>query len=83
MARAIIVATDHAGAPELVYHDKTGVLARQNDVDDLTEKLEYAITQPSPLARMAQQFSKRSRGRFDGLKVYPQLIEVLMNTLNH
>ncbi len=77
----IAIATDHAGAPELIKHDKTGVLARQNDVDDLTEKITYAITNHHRWNEWRNNLKKEVEERFDGLKVYPQLIEVLMNTL--
>lgn len=82
VAKTVVVATDHAGAPELIEHNRTGVLAKQNDVDDLTEKLEYAITNSDHWSEWRNNLKREIEERFDGLKVYPQLIEVLMNTLN-
>jgi len=81
VAGTVVVATDHAGSPELIEDDKTGVLARQNDVDDLTKKLAYAIRNPHRWAEWRNNLKIGVEERFNGLKVYPQLIEILMNTL--
>lgn len=81
IAGTVVVATDHAGAPELIEHNKAGVLARQNDVDDLIEKLEYAITNSDHWPAWRNNLKREIEERFDSLKVYPQLIEILINML--
>jgi len=81
LAGTIVVATDHAGAPELIEHDKNGVLAKQNDVDDLTEKLAYAITNPNRWSEWRNNLTKEIRERFNNRQTNQQLIEILTNIL--
>lgn len=39
-----VVSTNHAGIPELITHDKEGILVQENNVDDLADALEYMLT---------------------------------------
>ncbi|MGV2939357.1 glycosyltransferase [Mesobacillus sp. LC4] len=38
-----VVSTYHAGIPELITHDKEGVLVQENNVDELAAALEYML----------------------------------------
>jgi colanic acid/amylovoran biosynthesis glycosyltransferase len=83
IARAIAVATNHAGSPELIEHDKTGVLAKQNDIPDLTNKIAYAIAHRDRWPEWRHNFQKKIEENFDGRAVYPQLIQILLNGITN
>ncbi|GAM15533.1 glycosyl transferase, group 1 [Mesobacillus selenatarsenatis SF-1] len=38
-----VVSTYHAGIPELITHNKEGILAQENNVDELADALEYML----------------------------------------
>jgi colanic acid/amylovoran biosynthesis glycosyltransferase len=81
LAEAIVVATDHAGTPELIQHDITGVLAKQNNAEDLAEKLMYAITQVNYWPEWRSNLKKEVLNRFNGAISHPQLIEIIHNKI--
>ncbi|MES1053156.1 colanic acid biosynthesis glycosyltransferase WcaL [Bacillus thuringiensis] len=39
-----VISTNHAGIPELITHNKEGVLVQENNVDELAAALEYMLT---------------------------------------
>ncbi len=82
LAGTTVVATDHAGAPELITHGITGVLAKQNDVADLADKLEYTINHFYCWPEWRSNLKKEIEKRFNGTRNHPQLIEILINTLS-
>jgi glycosyltransferase involved in cell wall biosynthesis len=38
-----VLATNHAGIPEIITNNKDGILVRENDVDHLAEALEFML----------------------------------------
>lgn len=78
---AVIIATDHAGSPELIKHNKTGVLARQSNSEDLTEKLAYAIANRQHWPEWRDNLRKKIVERFNGAQAHTQLIKILTNML--
>lgn len=49
-----IVATHHADIPEVVADGKSGLLAKERNVEDLANKIEYLLTQPELRVEMGQ-----------------------------
>lgn len=39
-----VISTNHAGIPELITHNKEGVLVQENNVDELADALEFMLT---------------------------------------
>lgn len=81
LAGTIVVATDHAGAPELIIHDKTGVLAKQDDIIDLTDKLEYAIHNFYHWSTWRDNLETAIKDHFNNACNHPHLIEIFIDAL--
>ncbi len=76
-----IVATFHADIPEVVLHNKTGLLAKEYDVDDLAKQLEKMITQDKLWVGMGKAGREHIKANYNaeiqGMKlgeIYTQLI---------
>lgn len=83
LAKTTVVATDHAGSPELIKHDVTGVLAKQNDVADLADQIEYAINNFYHWSKWRKNLKKEVEKHFNGTHSHPRLIEVLINAMTN
>ncbi len=49
-----VVASNVSGIPEVIEHQKNGLLIKLNDVDDLTKKLLWCIDNPKLLSRLGE-----------------------------
>lgn len=75
-----IVGTFHCDIPEVVIEGKTGLLAKENDVDDLTRKLEYLVRRPE----LWPQFGNDGRAHIEkeyNIQTQVQLLEDIYDTL--
>ena len=59
------VASDISAIPELIEHQKTGLLARPGDVRDLAEKLEIALYDEQLRGRVALLGRQKVEKYFD------------------
>jgi glycogen synthase len=64
MARPI-VATRVDGLPEVVVHGQTGLLTEPDDVDDLTQAMQFLLQHPSIATAMGQAARQRAQTMFD------------------
>ena len=65
MARRTVVATSVGGVPEIVKHDKTGILVQPNNVEALASALISLFSNHRRRSRMASTAGKYARRVFD------------------
>jgi colanic acid/amylovoran biosynthesis glycosyltransferase len=59
MAKGLpVISTYHSGIPELIIHDKTGLLVKEKDEDGLAKKMEYLIENPDSVKRLVIEARK-------------------------
>ena len=71
-----VVATDYGALSEVIIHNKTGLLFKLNDVDDLTYKLQTLITKESLRSQLGQNAKRDAQKRFS-LAAYINQFEAL------
>jgi colanic acid/amylovoran biosynthesis glycosyltransferase len=60
-----VVSTWHAGIPEAVVHEQTGLLTREHDVSALTDALDALLSSPTLRAQLGQQARTHMCKHFD------------------
>ena len=74
-----IVTTDNGAIPEVV--GKNNLIARQNDVDDLTQKLVQLINDPQKRHVLGEENRKRAENVFSDTKNIPRLESTILSVL--
>jgi len=59
-----LVATNVGGIPEIVHHEKNGLLADPDDIDDLTNKVQSLLDNPAKAATLGRAGWEDCRARF-------------------
>lgn len=72
-----LISTDVAAIPEVVEHDKTGLLVRPGDVSQLTNALRTLVENPTLRTQMGQQAARRVRQDHDGTKNANRLLSLM------
>jgi len=70
-----VVSTIHTGIPELIRHRKTGLLAREGDVETLADLVEEVLENPGLAARLGSAARKTVLARHDIRKTTAVLLE--------
>lgn len=73
MARAI-AAPDHGGALEMIEHDRTGLLFKAGDAEDLAAKIRRLHDDPELARRLGQQARAKALDTF-GIEAHARQIE--------
>ncbi len=60
-----VISTIHSGIPELVKHEKTGLLAAERDVMELSAAMHKTITAPDQVAKLTQNARKLIESEFN------------------
>jgi len=71
-----VVATRVGGIPDIVEHDKTGLLIDKGDVEGLAASLVTLLRDPRRCARMGQAAHAFARVRLDARKTVNRLVEL-------
>jgi glycosyltransferase involved in cell wall biosynthesis len=71
-----VVATRVGGIPDIVEHDKTGLLIDKGDVEGLATSLVTLLRDPSRCARMGQAAHAFARAQLDARKTINRLVEL-------
>jgi glycosyltransferase involved in cell wall biosynthesis len=71
-----VVATRVGGIPDIVEHDKTGLLIDKGDVEGLAAALVTLLRDPSLCARMGQAAHAFARAHLDARKTASRLVEL-------
>lgn len=72
-----VVTTYHSGIPELVDHDRTGFLAREKDVDDLSSQIEKLASHLTDWSSVAHQARNKVEREYDNKKNIRKFLEFL------
>jgi glycosyltransferase involved in cell wall biosynthesis len=65
LAHLPVIATSVGGVPEIVAHEKTGLLIKSETIDELSEALAILLTHPSDCARYAQNLNSAVTTHFN------------------
>ena len=71
-----VIATDAGGTKELVVDGKTGFLLKENNSDDIIEKISYLIDNPDVALKMGEEGKKRIYSEFNLDKMTKKYIEL-------
>jgi glycosyltransferase involved in cell wall biosynthesis/GT2 family glycosyltransferase len=63
-AQVPVIATRVGGLPELIDHDKTGILVPPGDVESLSNAIKYLMEHPEARKRMGQEGRKKVENHF-------------------
>ena len=77
-AGAPIIATRHAGIPEIITHEVSGLLAPENDADALAVILRQAIDHAARLPSFVNAAQRRLTADFDAQKQSRRLQQILL-----
>ncbi|MFD1615867.1 glycosyltransferase family 4 protein [Gelatiniphilus marinus] len=73
--KCAIIASDIAGVPEIVEHDKTGLLFKPGNTEDLRKKILYLLEHPQIADKMGKKGYKKLNDKFRSQHYYKNLIE--------
>ncbi|QDS96349.1 GDP-mannose-dependent alpha-(1-6)-phosphatidylinositol monomannoside mannosyltransferase [Roseimaritima multifibrata] len=77
-----VVATRHAGIPDVVVDNETGLLCDEGDVDQMAESMERVLSDPELAGRLGRQARVRVAGRFTMHQSIARLQRVLEAAAN-
>lgn len=69
-----VVASSHAGIPELVLHGESGLLAQERSSEGLAQQLEYLFTHPEHAAAMSERGRQMVELRHDAERLNDELL---------
>ena len=70
-----VLSTRHGGIPELVEHERSGLLSDENDFDGLVANLRRMLAEPERWAEMGRCGRDAVRARFDVKRIAPRLVK--------
>lgn len=74
-----VIASNSGGLPEIVEHGQTGILFRENDINELTSAMIRLIEEPGLAIRMGKNARLRAERFFDVDRQTEKLVAVLMD----
>ncbi len=81
-AGVAVIGSDCGGVPEIIMHEKTGLLFRTQDVDDLTQQIRRLIDGPELRQQLALAGKKEADQRFSQEGHYQQLSDLYKQLVN-
>jgi len=75
-----VISTNHAGIPDVVIHDETGLLCDEHDVKTMTEHMKTLLAIKNLAGKMGEKGKIRVREKFSLEKHLSKLAEVINNT---
>lgn len=78
-----LVATDSGGTPEMVKHEKNGLLATPGDPSSLAEQIVRLLDDPSLAASLGAQAATDASERFHPRKIAEQTIQFYHRSIEH
>jgi colanic acid/amylovoran biosynthesis glycosyltransferase len=76
-----VVASDHAGIPEIIRHEETGFLVPENDPDALAAALLAANQTGDQMRQMVAQAQQRMQRDFNAAKQSQRLQQYLLGNI--
>jgi glycosyltransferase involved in cell wall biosynthesis len=78
-----VVGTNAGGVPEIIDHERTGLLIQPEDAQDLGEKLRYYFENPQQRQRIALAGKEKADRQFSTATHYERLIKHYEQLLDH
>lgn len=78
-AGIVVIGTDDGGVPEIIEHEKTGLLFQPGDSQGLAERLLRLVENPELRAKLARAGKTRANELFDYSSHFEKLAEYLEN----
>lgn len=78
-AGVAVVGSNCGGVPEIIEHDKTGLLFESENVEDLTRQLRKLIDEPEFCQKLAKAGKTDADERFSEEKHFQRLLEIFQN----
>jgi len=80
-AGAIVLASNHAGIPEIIQHEVTGLLTPENDTDALAHAIANISENSHSMLSLATKAQKRLKDDFDSMKQSRRLEKILLGDI--
>lgn len=77
-----VVGTDIGGIPEIIQHERNGLLCRPGDPDDLAEKILVLLRNPELTARLGAQAALDVRERYHPDRIARQTLSFYRRTID-
>ena len=78
-AGVAVVGSNCGGVPEIIEHDKTGLLFESENVEDLNRQLRKLIDEPEFCQKLAKAGKTDADERFSEEKHFQRLLEIFQN----
>ncbi len=76
MAGLLAIGADTGGTPEIIEHEKTGILYHEGDYNSLAEQIEYAIRNKVKMRKLAQNGYLNAIEKYSIDRVVNQVLEI-------
>jgi len=76
LAGCLVIASDSGANPEILDNGKYGLMYRYGDIEDLAQKLEYAMTHKEEMREIAKAGQKYAVEYFDSMRNAKEFYEV-------
>ncbi len=76
-AGTAVIGTDAGGVPEIIDHQRTGLLIPPDDVDALSDALQRLLAHPELRTRLARAGKEEAARRFDRERCFAELLALL------
>jgi len=64
-----VISTTHSGIPDIIQHEKTGLLVAEHDIEGMAKAMKRLIAHPEEAAAMGRAAATRIRTRFQAEKL--------------
>ena len=82
LAGCLVIGADTGATPELIEHCKTGLLYRQGDINDLADKIKYAMDNPLISQKLALNGQKNAYMTYTKERNAEEIIKIYDKILN-
>jgi glycosyltransferase involved in cell wall biosynthesis len=77
-----VIASDIGSQSSLIDHDRTGLLFRPGDSEDLQAKVKWILTHPEALAQMRKEARAEFENKYTAEQNYKMLIDIYEQVLS-
>jgi glycosyltransferase involved in cell wall biosynthesis len=78
-----VISTRHAGIPDVILHQQTGLLVEEHDVDGMAHWMNWVLENPGESREMGERGKRRVRGEFSLEQHLSKLHEIIMQSAGH
>lgn len=78
-----VISTRHAGIPDVILHQQTGLLVEEHDVDGMAQWMNWVLENPAESRALGAEGKRRVRGEFRLDKHLNKLREIIEQSVWH